>query len=37
MAQKMAQMTKTLCYIELSPNRCSANFKHADYECGHDF
>ena len=36
-ARKVPQMTKNLCYVELSQNRYSANFKDADYEYGHDF
>ena len=37
MAQKVAQMTKKLCFIELSQSWYRAYFKYADYEYGHDF
>ena len=37
MSQKVQQMTKNLCYIELSQIWHRAYFKHADYEYRHDF
>ena len=37
MAQKVAQMTKKLCFIELSQSWYRAYFKYADYDIGHDF
>ena len=37
MAQKVAQMTNNLCFIELSQSWYRAYFKHTDYECEHDF
>ena len=36
MAQNVAQMTKNLCFIELSQSWYRVYFEHADYEYGHD-